>query len=218
MIGIFSNLMPMGLSQWRQTLFFSTLGYLSGSFLSAYFLPLWLCHIDVTENADDHNPGAANAFMKAGIPCGILVLLCDLAKGMLPVFCAKEYLSPACPGFALVLIAPVIGHAWSCFYGGKGGKAIAVSFGVLLGLLPDFRPAILLAAFYIFFSVLVRIPSHSHRTIVTFSCWLITVVFLLRDPVLTLAGIGIAGIVIYKHRRAERLQQTEMEKSRPGTV
>lgn len=204
----------MGAQEWKATLFFTITGYLSGSFLSAYYLPLWLCHIDVTADFKDHNPGAANAFMKAGIPCGILVLLCDLAKGFLPVFCAGKYLPLSCPGMVLIIIAPVIGHAWSCFYGLRGGKAIAVSFGVLLGLWPDIKPALLLAVFYIFFSVLLKIPSHSRRTTVTFSCWLLGMILLIRNPVLILAGTGITGIVIHKHRRAERMQQPESQQRR----
>ena len=50
----------------------------------------------------------------------------------------------------------------------KGGKAIAVSFGVLLGLFPELHPAVYLAFFFIFFSVVVIINPHSLRSILTF--------------------------------------------------
>lgn len=65
--------------------------------------------------------------------------------------------------FAFVMAAPVMGHAFSVYYfymkfrmkyinrgknmprvfadGNTGGKAIAVSFGVMLGLYPDTMPA-----------------------------------------------------------------------------
>ena len=49
------------------------IGYLSGSILYAYLLPRYLKHVDVTEKSGDGNPGAANAFLYAGIPMGILV-------------------------------------------------------------------------------------------------------------------------------------------------
>ncbi len=187
--------------QWRATLFFSIAGYLCGSFLSAYYLPLWLRHIDVTNGARDRNPGAANAFLQAGIPCGILVLLCELGKGTLPVLAASRCLPVGCPGFIPVMLAPVIGHAWSCFYGG-GGKAIAVSFGVLIGLLPEGRPLLLLIFFYLLFTLVLKIPSHTRRTIVTFALWMIATAVLVRQATLVIGCAGIGCIVIYKHMKA----------------
>lgn len=192
--------------EWHITVLFSIAGYLCGSFLSAYYLPLWLCHIDVTDGTRDRNPGAANAFMKAGIPCGILVLLCELGKGALPVLSAANYLPASCPGFILIMLAPVVGHAWSCFYG-SGGKAIAVSFGVLIGLLPEERPLILLIFFYLLFSLVLKISSHAYRTIVTFAFWLTSMVILVHQVTLVVGCAGIAGIVIYKHAKSIRMER-----------
>ena len=73
--------------------------------------------------------------------------------------------------FAGVLAAPVFGHAFSIFHKGKGGKGIAVSFGVLLGLLPWWTPVLTLAGFYIFFSLAVPVKSHLKRSIITFGCF-----------------------------------------------
>ena len=52
----------------------------------------------------------------------------------------------------------------------KGGKAIAVSFGCLLGLLPNLSPFFLLAFFYLLFSLLIIIRPHLLRTIITYLC------------------------------------------------
>ena len=41
-------------------LLFIVFGYLSGSVLFCYYLPLWLKKTDITENFDDCNPGAFN--------------------------------------------------------------------------------------------------------------------------------------------------------------
>lgn len=193
----------MTASQWQITVFYALLGYIAGSFLSAYYLPLWLHHIDVTEDTPDHNPGTANAFMKAGIPCGVLVLLCELGKGLVPVMLARGRLPLHCPGFALIMLAPVIGHGWSCFYRGGGGKAIAVTFGVLLGILPEARPLLLLCFFYLFFSLIIRIRSHRIRTAVTFTLWSLSVILLVHIPPVAAAGVGIAAVVLYKHRRPD---------------
>lgn len=90
--------------------------------------------------------------MEGGFLCGTLTLLGDLAKGFLPVFCCVWTTSRLgiymTAGLALVMTAPVIGHAFPVYHRFQGGKGIAVSFGSLLGLFPDLRPALVLAAFF----------------------------------------------------------------------
>ena len=60
-------------------LFFIVCGYLSGSVLYAYLLPKYLCHVDVTAESGDQNPGTANVFTYVGIPTGTAVLLLELS-------------------------------------------------------------------------------------------------------------------------------------------
>lgn len=86
-------------------------GYLSGSILYSYLLPKALKGIDITAESPDGNPGTANAFTCAGIPIGILVLCMELLKGYLPVHLALREVNPARWSFALILAAPVFGHA-----------------------------------------------------------------------------------------------------------
>ena len=112
------------------------LGFFSGSVLYSALLPRLTKGVDVRALAPDHNPGAANVFKYAGVPVGILALVCDLAKAYVPVRLALRWLPLADPAFALVLCAPVLGHAFSPFAHFRGGKAIAASFGALLALLP----------------------------------------------------------------------------------
>ena len=112
------------------------LGFFSGSVLYSALLPRLAKGVDVRALAPDHNPGAANVFKYAGVPVGILALVCDLAKAYVPVRLALRWLPLADPAFALVLCAPVLGHAFSPFAHFRGGKAIAASFGALLALLP----------------------------------------------------------------------------------
>ena len=137
-------------------LFYLLFGYLSGSVLYSYLIPKHFCHVDVRTANEDQNPGAFNAFSAAGPRVGLFCVLCDIGKGFLPVFLAvhSSAVSMGSWLFALILLAPVAGHAWPFLQPAKGGKAISVSFGVLLGLLPDLRPALLLAAFYLTFSLI----------------------------------------------------------------
>ena len=62
----------------KVVLIFAIAGYVCGSFMSAYYIPQWLYDMDVALMSDDGNPGAANVFKNAGVPCGILVLAADL--------------------------------------------------------------------------------------------------------------------------------------------
>lgn len=150
-------------------LIFIILGYVSGSVMYAYLLPKLIRHIDICELSNDGNPGTANAFIHAGIPVGILVIICELLKGALPVLLASHFVDVTGFLFAIVLVAPVWGHAFPLFCKKTmGGKSIAVSFGVLLGLFPTLSPVIALAFFYIFFSLVVTISPHFFRSIVTF--------------------------------------------------
>lgn len=191
-------------------LIFSLFGYLSGSILFAYWIPKVLKRIDVRELGEDGNPGTANAFLYSGVFCGGLVLLCELLKGMLPVYLSTKVLDITNNGFSFVMAAPVIGHAYSLFHKGKGGKAIAVSFGVLLGIIPEVRPLFLLIFFYLLFSVIIVIRPHLHRSVVTFLCFFFYCYRLLEVKSIITGCFFIAFLVILKHLKAYQGEALEV--------
>lgn len=179
--------------------FFAVLGYISGSFLSAYFIPKWLYGIDIVSGSNDKNPGTANVFKQVDVECGMAVIIIELLKGFLPVCIAKHYMDVNIMWFVPVLVAPVIGHAHSLFYNFRGGKAIAVSFGVLLGLIPNWQPVLLLAFFYILYSIVIKINPHWRRSIMTFISWLIAVIITCPIKSICVAASVISTIVVHKH-------------------
>lgn len=174
-------------------------GYLSGSVLYGYLIPKLFCHVDVTEKGEDRNPGAANAFLAAGIPVGILVLVLELAKGALPVWMAARVLNQRNWLFGLVMAAPVLGHAFPVWRKGKGGKAIAVSFGVLLGLWPARTPIYTLVFFYLLFSLVIVIRPHFYRSVITFALFMAVCADSLENPVWVFGCVLISLTVIWKH-------------------
>ena len=178
---------------------FSVAGYLSGSVMYAYILPKWIKKIDITELSKDKNPGTANAFLLAGVPIGIVVIICELLKGAIPVYSATKVLDREFPLFALVMASPVIGHAYSVFHKGKGGKAIAVSFGVAIGFYPDKIMLSLMIFFFLLFSLVIVIRPHLLRTILTFMCVGISGGFLIESRTQATGILIIALIVIIKH-------------------
>ena len=181
-------------------LLYALAGYLSGSVLYSYEIPKVFCGIDICAQAKDHNPGAANVFRYAGPLPGAVCVALDLLKGFLPVAIAVQRLTPHSPWFGLVLAAPVLGHAYPLYYGLRGGgKAIAVSFGALLGLLPDLTPALILAIYYLFFSLVAVIDPHFYRSVITFTLFGATIALWLATPPYTIGCVLISVVVIRRH-------------------
>ncbi len=181
-----------------KALIFALVGYLSGSVLYARVFSRVFHIEDVSLVSRDGNPGTANAFIHGGFVVGALTLTCDIGKALCPV-AAYMY---ACGGSAadnawlpIVIAAPVLGHVFPIFYGFSGGKGIASSFGSLLGLYPYLTPVFTLAFFFIFFSVVVIITSHFHRTITTYICTAIAM-FVIRVAVPVAAGFTIIAAAV----------------------
>lgn len=92
------------------------------------------------------NIGATNVTRVLGRKIGLPVFVLDVLKGLLPVLLAAWWTtqSPAFTGppikaqLAEVLtgLAVVVGHTASFWLGFKGGKGVATSAGVMLGLAP----------------------------------------------------------------------------------
>lgn len=142
-------------------------GYLLGSILFAEIASK-LFGKDIVSDSPDGNYGSANAFRYGGFLCGAFTLLLDIGKGFLPVFlycrCA-EYTNLALP---IVMSAPVLGHVLPVFSRFKGGKAIAVTFGSLMGLFPNWRTVLTLAFFFLLFSIIIRVNPHRFRMVASY--------------------------------------------------
>lgn len=193
--------------------FYTILGYVLGSIQFGYLIPHWLKDVDVRKLSRDGNPGTANAFLFGGFFCGCLVLFFDLTKGALPLFLAARNVDMTDMAFALVMAAPVVGHAYPVFEKMKGGgKAIAVSFGVLLGLLPFFPCLFVLAFWYLFYSLVVVIKPHSLRTTAAYLCWAVSELVLQKNRVIFLGILLITAVVVRRHFREVRtLEQKEIK-------
>ena len=108
--------------------------YLLGSIPFAYIAGRLFKGIDIRQ-VGGSNMGAVNTAREIGPVPGLLVLIADIAKGVLAVLIALWLdLSPI---LALVAgFAAVAGHSWPVFLKFKGGKGAATTIGVLLALTP----------------------------------------------------------------------------------
>jgi glycerol-3-phosphate acyltransferase PlsY len=183
-------------------IFLILFSFVSGSILFCEWVPLRLRHKDITALSADHNPGASNVFTLCGVPMGILCLLLDLGKGFFPLRLACRLVDPKHLLFAAVIVAPVAGHALGLFNQGRGGKCIATSFGVLLGILSETEIVFLLAGVYILLSTVIKIPSHRTRSILTFGifgCLSAALLLHQQQASLALGCVLLAATVIFKH-------------------
>ena len=198
-----------------QILGFVLLGYLSGSVLYARLFAHLFGKEKMLENSRDKNPGSANAFMYGGFWCGLLTLICDIGKGFVAVFLfirAAEELRPGVFATSMVLAAPVIGHVFPVFYRFRGGKGIAATFGSLLGLFPALKPAVILALFFIFFSVILRVSPHFYRTLMAYFCALFCMMLRVDQRAVTLGfAIITVAVCIRMHASAEEKEKMRVK-------
>ncbi|MFA5145096.1 MAG: glycerol-3-phosphate 1-O-acyltransferase PlsY [Candidatus Omnitrophota bacterium] len=113
--------------------------YLIGSIPTAYIFGRLLKGIDI-RNFGSGNIGATNALRVLGKRAGITVLVLDVLKGFIAVvflgnlIASKTAFIPEGTLRLILGLCCICGHNWTIFLKFKGGKGIATTFGVLLGL------------------------------------------------------------------------------------
>lgn len=97
--------------------------------------------------AGSGNIGATNVGRLLGAKFFGIVFLLDMLKGLIPTFIAGRVLTDVPAGattywmWLSVAFAAIIGHMFSVFLGFKGGKGVATSLGVVLGVWPFYTLA-----------------------------------------------------------------------------
>lgn len=122
------------------------LAFFSGALPFSVWLGRLALRTDIRRYGDG-NPGGANLWRAGGAAWGLAGILLDYAKGALPV--ALAHFAAGVQDWALVpvALAPVLGHAYTPFLRGRGGKALAVTFGVWTGISLWSGPVVLGLAF-----------------------------------------------------------------------
>ncbi|WP_018465823.1 glycerol-3-phosphate acyltransferase [Calidithermus timidus] len=108
-------------------------GYFFGSLPFAYWFGLLQGKNLMAEGSG--NVGALNALRVLGVIPGLMVLLLDVAKGLMAV-AIGEFLGKSFEAGLLAGAAAVWGHCFSAWLLGRGGKGLAPAAGVLLAVKP----------------------------------------------------------------------------------
>ena len=105
------------------------LGYLIGSVPTAYLVLKKSKNMDITSEGSG-NVGAMNTFEVTNSKLiGIIVLIIDLLKGMLPIFILKIFSMNDFPLLSVALIACVFSHCYNPWLKLKGGRGLASAAG-----------------------------------------------------------------------------------------
>lgn len=107
------------------------ISYLLGSILFSQVIARVFLRVDLS-NIGDGNPGSTNVLKSGHKGWAMLAFLLDGLKGLVPVYFFAPFVDQNFY-LALLIAAPIIGHAFSIFHRFKGGKALAVSLGVWIG-------------------------------------------------------------------------------------
>ncbi|MCX6996576.1 MAG: glycerol-3-phosphate 1-O-acyltransferase PlsY [Kiritimatiellaeota bacterium] len=152
------------------------------------------------------NIGATNVFRSVGPGWGVLTFLCDALKGLAPTLLfpllggllTRPGLPDAVPPGLLFGAAAILGHNFPVYLGFKGGKGVATSAGVLLGIAPAAAVIGLLGWLALFLTTrYVSVASMGAAVLVPAAGWWQYAGDGLALPAtLTLLG----GLVIWRHR------------------
>jgi acyl phosphate:glycerol-3-phosphate acyltransferase len=108
------------------------IAYLIGSVSSAIIVCRVMKLPDPREQGSG-NPGATNVMRIGGKKAAAITLAGDALKGLIPVLAAKAF-GVENMILAGVVFAAFLGHLYPIFFSFKGGKGVATSFGVSLGV------------------------------------------------------------------------------------
>lgn len=141
------------------------------------------------------NPGATNVLRIGGKRAALSTLLGDMLKGWLPVTIAQfAHVQPAVIG--AVGVAAFLGHLYPVFFGFVGGKGVATSLGVHLGLSPTLGLAVIatwlaVAALFRYSSLAALVAS----LVAPLYVWAT-----LRSAALVVVSLVICVLLFWRHR------------------
>ncbi|HDI6492780.1 TPA: glycerol-3-phosphate 1-O-acyltransferase PlsY [Staphylococcus aureus] len=177
------------------------LSYLIGAFPSGFVIGKLFFKKDIRQFGSG-NTGATNSFRVLGRPAGFLVTFLDIFKGFTTVFFplwlpvhADGPISTFFTNGLIVGLFAILGHVYPVYLKFQGGKAVATSAGVVLGV----NPILLLILAIIFFIVLKIFKYVSLASIVAAICCVIGSL-IIQDYILLVVSFLVSIILIIRHR------------------
>ena len=194
-------------------IFIALFGYLLGSIPTGLLLSKLFSKVD-PRKIGSKNIGAANVFRTIGRSLGILTLVGDMLKGLIPTVIAMYLVLSDQWGLsrhawiAFAGLSPFLGHVFSIFLGFKGGKGVATALGFYLPI----STVPVLIEFLIFAGIVWKWRYISLGSIVCATTIPILIAFF-RDEsqAYFIVSVIIAAVILYRHQSniSRVLQGTE---------
>lgn len=196
-----------------QYLIIAVVGYLLGCIPSGLIVGKFFCNVDI-RNYGSKNIGTTNMFRILGPKPAIVVLLADMAKGMLAVFFA-QYLVGDTSSLLIGGIMSIVGHNYPVFLGFKGGRGVATGLGVICVLMPKVTLIVFSVwAVIVFITRYVSLGSVVAATLVPILAWYFEYPWLF-----CLFSLLAAAFIVIRHKEnIERLLKGTESKIKSGSM
>jgi glycerol-3-phosphate acyltransferase PlsY len=176
------------------TLLLLIFAYLLGSVPTGVILTRVFSDVD-PRTQGSKNIGATNIYRTAGKKLGVLTLVGDILKGLIPVVIARGVLdSPFWVG--AVALTVFLGHLYPIFLKFKGGKGIATGLGAFLALAT--LPAIL--SFLVFAAVVYKSRYISLGSLTATTAFPLFLAFLNPHHIYIPFAMVIGLLIFWRHR------------------
>ncbi len=188
-----------------QTLYFAIGAYLVGAIPFGKIIAGFAAQIDITQRGSK-NIGATNVARELGMKWGVLTLILDVLKGLVPVLlfttCSFKGDLWSQVGLAGVSLCPLLGHQFSIFMRFRGGKGVATALGIYLAL----SPISCVLGLVVFILVVLKWDFISLGSMVSVGAIPIFLTIFHEPKTVVLASVIMAMLIYFKHgANVERL-------------
>ncbi|MFH0789844.1 MAG: glycerol-3-phosphate 1-O-acyltransferase PlsY [Pseudomonadota bacterium] len=183
-----------------KAIFLTVFAYLIGSISTGIVLSKIFGKVNLQEEGSK-NIGATNVSRLMGKKWGVITLIGDMLKAMIPIWIGQWVFGGEPPGavsfyLCLIALAAFLGHLFPIYLGFKGGKGVATALGIFILL----GPKTLLVALPLFVLVVYFGKYISLGSIITAGSFPILLILFNYHIYTVFLSIIMAAAIIFKHK------------------
>ncbi len=180
----------------------AVIAYFIGSVNFSVIISKKMAGFDLREKGSK-NAGTTNMLRTVGKKAALIVLICDILKGVLAILIAKIMTGnlDQAIGVQIAAIAVVLGHTFPIFFEFKGGKGVATSIGILLMI--NWQIGLICIVYGVLILILTRMVSLGSITAALLFPVLTIFIsehYIAEGAGYTIFGIIMAAIILFNHR------------------
>ncbi len=185
-------------------------GYLMGSISPSVILTKLAYKKDVRGEGSG-NAGATNVARVFGMKAGIITLMCDIIKLVIPMLIGRMFNGDL--GVLIAGVAGIIGHCFPVFFNFKGGKGVSVA--VTIAIFLGWQQVVIGLSVFIIVMLICRIVSVGSM-LAALSIAVTTLIFAGDNIYKIILSVVTAALIVFMHREnIVRLIKGEEKKFSP---